>query len=157
MNTQQISFALQGMFCANCAITIERALTRLDGVVTVRVNYATERATVVFDPARAPVAMIARAVRRAGFDVAIERVAFPPRQIPRATIPRHAFVAARVNWQAWRGEVELLAGARDDSAPRARVALLLAQSLVSNLRQRFNPRALEADDDSQLLELRRMK
>jgi copper chaperone CopZ len=141
MNTQQISFALQGMFCANCAITIERALTRLDGVVTVRINYATERATVLFDPARAPVAMMARAVRGAGFDVAIERVAFPPRQIPRATVPRHAFITARVNWQAQRGEVELLAGARGDSAPRARVAILLAQSLVTGLRERFINRA----------------
>ena len=141
MNTQQISFALQGMFCANCAITIERALTRLDGVVTVRVNYATERATVLFDPACASMAMIARAVRGVGFDVAIERVAFPPRQIPRATVPRHAFIAARVNWQAQRGEVELLAGAHDDSAPRARVAILLAQSLVTGLRERFINRA----------------
>jgi len=141
MSPQQISFALQGMFCANCAITIERALTRLDGVVTVRVNYATERATVLFDPTRASAATMARAVRRAGFEVAIECIAFPPRQIPRATIPRHAFVAARVNWQAWRGEVELLAGARDESAPRAHVAILLAQSLVTGLRERFMNRA----------------
>ena len=137
MTPQQISFALQGMFCANCAITIERVLTRLDGVVAARVNYATEHATVLFDPARASVAMLARAVRGAGFEVAIERVAFPPRQIPGATVPRHTFVAARVNWQARRGEVELLAGASDDSAPRARVAVLLAQAVFNSLRARI--------------------
>jgi Cu+-exporting ATPase len=40
---------IAGMTCASCANNIERSLNRLDGV-DARVNYATERATVDYDP-----------------------------------------------------------------------------------------------------------
>ena len=47
------------MTCASCANRIERRLNKLDGV-TATVNYATEKATVDFDPA----AVVARGARR---------------------------------------------------------------------------------------------
>jgi Cu+-exporting ATPase len=62
------------MFCPKCAVNIERALTRLDGVVAAQVNYATERATVVYDPTRVPAIMIVNALRSMGFDTPLERV-----------------------------------------------------------------------------------
>jgi len=40
---------IEGMTCASCAARIERRLNKLDGV-TASVNYATEKATVDFDP-----------------------------------------------------------------------------------------------------------
>ncbi len=43
-------FLLTGMTCAACASRIERRLNKVDGI-TATVNYATERATVVRDPA----------------------------------------------------------------------------------------------------------
>ena len=42
--------AVDGMTCAACASRIERKLTRIDGVSTVQVNFATGRATVVRQP-----------------------------------------------------------------------------------------------------------
>ncbi len=75
MSTHTITFAIQGMTCANCAITIERALARLDGVIAAHVNYATERATVVYDPTRVSGAAMLGAVRNEGFDAPLERVA----------------------------------------------------------------------------------
>ncbi len=74
MSTHQITFAIQGMFCARCAVSIERALTRLDGIVAAQVNYATERATVVFDSTRVSASAMVGAVRGEGFDVPLERV-----------------------------------------------------------------------------------
>jgi Cu+-exporting ATPase len=70
MSTEQITLPITGMTCANCVATIERSLKRLPGVESAEVNLASERAAVVYDPARlGPDAMVER-IRRAGYDVA---------------------------------------------------------------------------------------
>ncbi|CAG0948208.1 partial Copper-exporting P-type ATPase, partial [Anaerolineae bacterium] len=76
MSTQRISFAIQGMrqACVKCAVDIERALTQVNGVVAAQVNYAAERATVVFNPSCVSTATLVRAVRESGFDVPRERI-----------------------------------------------------------------------------------
>ena len=50
MATEQMTFPVTGMTCANCVATIERNLKRLPGVQSAQVNLASERATVAFDP-----------------------------------------------------------------------------------------------------------
>ena len=57
--TERVELPITGMTCASCANRIERKLNRLDGV-TATVNYATEKATVEFDPG----AVAPRAARR---------------------------------------------------------------------------------------------
>jgi Cu+-exporting ATPase len=64
-----MSLDIEGMTCASCVNRIERFLSRTDGVVTASVNLATERATVVFDPAMAGRADLVGAVEAAGYDV----------------------------------------------------------------------------------------
>ena len=78
MTTREVSFAIQGMreACAKCAVQIERALARLDGVTAANVNYAAERATIVHDPKRVTAAAMVRAVQGEGFDVPLERIVF---------------------------------------------------------------------------------
>ena len=49
----EVELAITGMTCASCANRIERKLNKLDGV-TATVNYATEKAKVVFPVAVAP-------------------------------------------------------------------------------------------------------
>ncbi len=44
---QRLELAVDGMTCASCANRIERKLNKLDGV-RATVNYATEKAAVVF-------------------------------------------------------------------------------------------------------------
>ncbi len=58
-----------GMTCASCVNHVERALRRVDGVVSVSVNLATERATVEYLPGLASRASLAAAVRDAGYEV----------------------------------------------------------------------------------------
>lgn len=76
MDNYQITFAIQGMreACARCAVSIEQALTRLDGIIAAHVNYATERATVMFVPARVSKASIVDTVRGEGFQVSLEHL-----------------------------------------------------------------------------------
>jgi Cu+-exporting ATPase len=57
------------MTCANCAATIERTLTRLDGVTEANVNLATETATVQIIPGQVTRADLVAAIERAGYGV----------------------------------------------------------------------------------------
>ena len=57
------------MSCAACAANIERALKKLPGIDAAGVNYATNRATVTFDPAVLGVPAIVEAIRDVGYDV----------------------------------------------------------------------------------------
>ncbi len=59
--------SITGMSCASCAAAIERAVIKLDGVESVSVNLATNRASVSYDPARASLSAIRRAVSDAGY------------------------------------------------------------------------------------------
>ena len=47
VQTHEVDLAVTGMTCASCAHRIERKLNKLDGVEA-SVNYATEKAHVVF-------------------------------------------------------------------------------------------------------------
>jgi Cu+-exporting ATPase len=47
---QQKQFEINGMTCANCALTIEKGLKRMPGVKTVAVNFASEKLMVEIDP-----------------------------------------------------------------------------------------------------------
>jgi Cu+-exporting ATPase len=57
------------MNCAACARTIELTLKDVPGVRDAGVNYATGRATVVFDPSAVTPSALVDAVRSAGYDV----------------------------------------------------------------------------------------
>ncbi|MFZ5643656.1 MAG: heavy metal translocating P-type ATPase [Bacillota bacterium] len=50
-DNQTLSFKIGGMTCAACASRVEKGIRGLDGVISVVVNFATEKATVQFDPA----------------------------------------------------------------------------------------------------------
>ncbi|HFD38655.1 MAG TPA: copper-translocating P-type ATPase [Anaerolineae bacterium] len=69
--TAQVDLPITGMTCANCANTIERTLKRLDGVVAVTVNFASERASVEYLPGVVSLAAIQQAIRDAGYDVIV--------------------------------------------------------------------------------------
>ncbi|HXF98454.1 MAG TPA: heavy metal translocating P-type ATPase [Gaiellaceae bacterium] len=62
----RVRLSLEGMTCASCAARIERTLNRLEGVQA-SVNFATEQATVTYDPARSALDDLLRAVEAAGY------------------------------------------------------------------------------------------
>jgi len=65
------------MHCANCSATIERNLKKLDGVAEANVNYATEKATVIFDPSLLSETAIHAKIKDAGYGVATVKVELP--------------------------------------------------------------------------------
>ena len=58
-------FQLTGLWCAGCAGVIEAALAREPGVQEARVSYATQRASVIWEPAATRLSSLLGAVRRA--------------------------------------------------------------------------------------------
>ncbi len=62
------SFQLSGMYCAACAGIIESALAAVPGVEEARVNSASRRAQVRWDPAQTSPSRLVQAVRGAGYD-----------------------------------------------------------------------------------------
>jgi P-type Cu+ transporter len=67
--TQSLELAVTGMTCAACVGRVERALKKVDGVLEVSVNLATERASLKFVPAQSGLAHLKRAIREAGYGV----------------------------------------------------------------------------------------
>jgi len=67
---QHVELPITGMSCASCANRVERSLNDVDGVLAT-VNYATERATVDFDPAEVELDDLVRAVEGVGYGAAL--------------------------------------------------------------------------------------
>ena len=61
------SYEVTGMTCASCAMTVEKALGKLEGVEEVNVNLATEKATIRYSRDRQNPASIEKAVELAGY------------------------------------------------------------------------------------------
>lgn len=74
MSTKQIVLPVQGMTCASCVSHVEGALSELPGVDSVVVNLATNKANVIFDPARVALPQMAQAVSDVGYVVPTEQV-----------------------------------------------------------------------------------
>ena len=60
---------IEGMTCASCAAAVEKSLKRAPGVRSALVNFATERATVEYEPGQASPASLTQAVVGAGYGV----------------------------------------------------------------------------------------
>ena len=77
MSEQQATLPITGMHCANCAFTVERSLKKVDGISDAAVNFATERAAVVFDPSLVKAAALVDQVENAGYGVVTAHVDLP--------------------------------------------------------------------------------
>ena len=71
-NAERIELGLTGMTCAACAARIEKGLNRVPGVQAA-VNFATETASVGYDPALTDPDQLLAAVARAGYGATVHR------------------------------------------------------------------------------------
>lgn len=70
---KQITIGITGMTCAACSNRIEKSLNKIDGVEA-RVNLATEKATVAFDPQVVSVTDITGKIQNLGYGVVTEQI-----------------------------------------------------------------------------------
>ncbi|MGY3815528.1 heavy metal translocating P-type ATPase [Globicatella sulfidifaciens] len=66
------TFAIEGMTCASCAQTIEKAVGKLSGVDKVSVNLATEKMQVSYNPSVISVSDVTGAVSNSGYAAVLE-------------------------------------------------------------------------------------
>jgi Cu+-exporting ATPase len=71
---ERVRLEIEGMTCASCAARIEKKLNKLASV-DASVNYATEQASVSFDPARVELEQLIRTVEAIGYGAALPRAA----------------------------------------------------------------------------------
>ncbi|MEZ5124093.1 MAG: heavy metal translocating P-type ATPase [Solirubrobacterales bacterium] len=94
--SEHLELPITGMTCASCANRIERRLNKLEGV-TASVNYATERATVDFDPGAVAPQQLVEAVEAAGYQAVLpsrEPAAAPEEADETAALRRRLLISA---------------------------------------------------------------
>jgi len=63
-----------GMYCASCALAVEKALSSLRGVASASVSFAAGDASISYDPDKVSLREVVRAVRKLGYDVYTEEL-----------------------------------------------------------------------------------
>src|SRR6266540_556028 len=105
--TRKLSLPVTGMTCASCVRHVEKALRRVDGVSSVDVNLATERATVLFDPAVATLPAMKTSVEKSGYGLLTERASLA--SAPDEALDEQEHSRA-LTWTAIQATAALLAG-----------------------------------------------
>jgi Cu+-exporting ATPase len=62
-----VTIPIGGMTCAACARRVEKAVGKLEGVESSSVNFATEKATIAYDPRKVRLSAIKAAIEKAGY------------------------------------------------------------------------------------------
>lgn len=65
----KVELVVIGMTCASCAMSVENALKKVDGVISATVNLATRKATVEFNPSLVNVSILEKAIKDVGYNV----------------------------------------------------------------------------------------
>jgi Cu+-exporting ATPase len=120
MSDNKITLPVAGMTCANCAMNIERAVKKLNGVADAQVNFAAEQAAISFDPTQIEVKDVIAKIHGSGFSVPTNKAEFAltgmtcancAANIERALNKKVAgLVNATVNFASERAAVEYIPG-----------------------------------------------
>jgi Cu+-exporting ATPase len=120
--TDSIGLPVNGMTCGACATRLQKALDRAPGIHSAAVNFATERADVVFDPGTVNAASIADAVVKAGFEVRGEHFSLGVKgmtcsacayRIEKALMGVSGVIEANVNLVLERADIKTVSGQTD--------------------------------------------
>ncbi|RJQ43627.1 MAG: copper-translocating P-type ATPase [Gaiellales bacterium] len=117
---REITIPIEGISCASCVSTNEKALQAVPGVQGAAVNIATEMATVSYDAALASPAELVAAIMKVGYRVPIEKVTLPVagmtcascvERVEKALKSVEGVLSSSVNLATERATVHHLAGA----------------------------------------------
>ncbi|MDZ7835265.1 MAG: heavy metal translocating P-type ATPase [Alkalibacterium sp.] len=71
-STQKSTLKIEGMTCTSCAGNIEKTIKKLKGIVSVNINFATEKLTVEYDPKIIRINDMQKSVSSIGYELKIE-------------------------------------------------------------------------------------
>lgn len=64
---KEVMIPISGMTCASCALAVERALKKMNGINEVSVNFASEKAKVIYDPSLTRMSQLKNTITKAGY------------------------------------------------------------------------------------------
>ncbi len=114
---ERIDLPITGMSCASCALKIEKGLAGVEGVSKATVNFAAEKATVVFRPDQTNLPRLIDRVKDLGYGARVEKVLLPIQgmtcascvnKVQKALSSVKGVVRADVNFATERASVEYI-------------------------------------------------
>ena len=93
--TTKASIPITGMTCTTCALTVEKGLAETPGVEKASVNFASEKASVEYDPSKTNLTKLAHAVSELGYGVATKKSIYPVGGMTCASCVAHVEEALR--------------------------------------------------------------
>src|SRR4030043_279577 len=112
---ERIDLPITGMSCASCALKIEKGLVNVEGVSKATVNFAAEKATVIFHPDQTDLSHLIGKVKDLGYGAKSEKVVLPIQgmtcascvnKVEKALNSLKGVVQASVNFATERATVE---------------------------------------------------
>jgi Cu+-exporting ATPase len=117
--SDKASIHITGMTCTTCAATIEKGLSETSGVEQADVNFASEKASIKYDPTKVDLAKIKDTVSQLGYGVATKKSIFPVggmtcascvARVEEALSSVPGVISASVNLASEKATVEYLEG-----------------------------------------------
>jgi len=119
LGKKKATIPVTGMTCTTCAATIEKRLAKTPGVEQARVSFASEKASIEYDPAQVDLAKIKDTISQLGYGAATQKSIFPiggmtcascVARVEQALISAPGVVSASVNLASEKATVEYLEG-----------------------------------------------
>ncbi|MBA7617231.1 Copper-exporting P-type ATPase [subsurface metagenome] len=119
---------IAGMTCTTCAATIEKGLAKTPGVERAKVNFASEKASIEYDPAKIDLAKLKDTISRLGYTAATKKSIFPVggmtcascvARVEQALSSVPGVISASVNLSSEKATVEYIEGAKIADLRRA--------------------------------------
>jgi Cu+-exporting ATPase len=117
---KKAELSITGMSCASCVAKIEKGLSKMSGIVDAKVNFATEKATIIFDPSRIHMGDFVATIRDLGYEAGMEKATLPihgmscascVKKVEDALNGLEGVVRASVNFATERATVQYIPGA----------------------------------------------
>jgi len=110
---------ITGMTCTTCAATVEKGLSETPGVKRAEVNFASEKASIQYDPSQLDLARIRSAISQLGYGTATKKSIFPVSgmtcaacvaRVEKALSGVPGVISANVNLASEKATVEYIEG-----------------------------------------------
>jgi len=119
---------ITGMTCTTCAATIEKGLAETPGVEQANVNFASEKASIEYDPSKIDLAKIKNTISQLGYGAATKKSIFPVggmtcascvARVEQALSSVPGVISANVNLASEKATVDYIEGTEIASLRRA--------------------------------------
>ena len=125
---EKVRIHVTGMTCTTCAATIEKGLAKTPGVEEAKVSFASEQASIAYDPERVNLGTLKETISRIGYSAATRKSVFPVRgmtcascvaRVEQALSGVSGVVSANVNLASEKATVEYLEAVQLSDLKRA--------------------------------------